>query len=513
MSKATEDDISDIASVRQLPDTERTLLLRAVAGDIEPAARGTDRPAGSRREQNRDLPFWLASRALLAIARLSPDRRAPSRDSLVVTILSPDLARPAALKGVLAGRSAQAGTTGLGADAAGLHLALPGGTFTLAWRQACAALTLLHFYLYADGASRWEQVAAALDPITAGLGGSDAAAALGATTSALAAIARDYRKQHFDLTAETRRADALARYIRNGRADIDQEAPPRDAEILSFWRAEIKAGERPFFATIVTHAVVLERLRLEARLGHALDTADGLHAPGEPDAAPRERTDLPRRGLHGAAGTAETFEWPEALLDQIPTRPNILKGPDRAVLDRLLRLHPLQFGRQRTILRLLAFHPVHSTHVTNRQLHAAAPIPAPQSYGAIRAGHGELRAKLTAILTEALALRRRQPDAPEEPEDPVFDRRHDVAAADAPDLVAMKQRRLPAARRMQLQGLATDPDARAAQFAEFDMALARIATRLDSFQRPSGAPASPADEGFSEDAPLFLDTIDALFRS
>lgn len=477
--RATLDDINDIAEVRRLSNAARTRLLRAVVGDMSHSGPRT----------NRDRPFWIGSRVLLALAHLSPTRGAPSLTGLTEAIVSPDLARPGGLKASLAGRTARAGTAELTADGEGLRLVLASGPFSVTWTQVRDTLALIHFHLAADFAARWPDVSASLVPLVTLPEGTEAA--LSATLAGLSAIRRTYEKQHFDLETEERRASRLADHLRASRNGTRLGDPVTDAEILDFWLSELDAGARTLFTKVVEHAVVLERIRAELRARAALDATTELDDPRTGS----ERVDMPHAGLSGAHTADTVSSWPEALLDAIPTSPSFLTGTQRTALDRLFRLHPLQFGRQRTILRGLSFGAVQGGHVTRRQLHSTAEVAGPVPYQVIRTGHVALRAALTDLLVEALDLRRRTAPPPDPAEG------------------TTATRSLPRVRPARRAGMADDREERAAQFALVDEALARIASQIDTYLPAGRAKAAADDEGFTTDSPIFLAAFDRLYRS
>lgn len=498
---STTDDLDDIALVRGLRDAARTRLERAITGDQD-----------GRRNGNPDLPLWIASRALLALAHLSPAADAPSARDLIETILSAALARRGALSNRLAGRTADVGGARLRAEASGLHLDLASGPFSLTWRQVTDALALIHFLMTADAALQWPDVTAALAPLVSPQAG--AGPALSAATTALSAVRRRYEGLHFELEVARRRASALADHVFAARGGTNLEAPLADAEILAFWLAGLDSGTCIHFVTAAHHAVALERIRAEQRGRERLRatvTLDDPHTGAERarlpwanfagSSHPDDAGSIPA-GIDRPPSADDDMPWPEDLLDRLPEEPKVLTDKAQTTLRRLFLLHPLQHGRQRTVLRALSFGQVQNGHTARAQFGSDAAIRPPEPYPALRAEHLKLRRGLTRMLAEAYALRRQFAEPDET----------DADDTDADADADVRAPVLPRARPLRRASLDDAPAARAAQFATFDETLASIAGCLDTFL-PSRKAAPSGDEGFAEDAPIFLAAFARLYRS
>ncbi|MBH0236849.1 hypothetical protein [Methylobrevis albus] len=337
IDETARNDISDVALLRGLGAVRIRRLAAAVTGT------GTGR---------HDRPALLSANALILAAAAIDADPAFARTSLAELCFDAGriLALLAALERCGAARPATArpvADTGDLPPAGALVYALPGQPFALSRSQIVDALAFVHFLLVADAAAQIGEVTAVLDAVDPADGDS-----AGRTTRALARIAYDYRKRHFPqhdlLRRHGRLLDALGG---TGRKDDPNTRSARfsDAEILAAWTAEIAAGERSLFETVVRTCVALERALQSPRMADG-DRAEKAYS----DFADPTSLDRPHQ-LWDDYTDDDDAPTPQDWLRAVPEHPNVLTGPERDRLATLFGLDPVHRDRRLTALRALAF--------------------------------------------------------------------------------------------------------------------------------------------------------------
>jgi hypothetical protein len=431
-------DLTAVCDGRDLSREDRTWLARVVTGAVRP---------------NRDKPLWDLAHALAALAR---GTEAASGRDLVTLALDPGLATAAAVTARFSGTVV--------ADARGPVF---GEAWRTSWAGLARLLALAEFVLTAEDLAQFATVT-------------------GFLAKRLARHLSAYRNAHLPLAPLERRFRAILGFLAGRKAFTDDD-------ILTFWRGEMEAGERPGFRTVAEHFVTFEAA------AHLIGGLEGLSAPVSLDAHAgwEERLDAALGDL-AAAEPAETLA---ALLADWPEGPKILTGAEREELTDLLRLEPFHRTRPLTTLRAASFGQVQSG-IANRlrrgggggEVAERATCAEARSYAALQERAGALAAHLARMLRIAAALRIAERDGL----DP--ETRAVLEAAEA-DL-----------RRMRRSGF-EDRAALARGFAAAETALLRLAEEAGRLERSLAGLARqrPLDAAFAADRSLFAAAFAAAY--
>ncbi|WP_232629924.1 hypothetical protein [Methylobacterium sp. Leaf118] len=446
-------DLAGVGEGRDLSRTDRAWLARVVTGAVRP---------------NRDKPLWDVAHALAALARAAQAR--DGRD-LVTLALDPGLASPAALEARFAGRA--------DADARGPRL---GEAWRTSWTGLARLLALAEFVLTAEDLAQFATLAGWLDELAASPDPEGAAFLAKRLSRHLTA----YRTAHLPLASMERRFRALLSFLGGRRAF-------GDADILAFWQAEMRAGERPGFRTVAEHFVTFEA---GAQLARGLD---GLSAPASLDAHDgwEERLDAAMADL----AAAEPAEAVAGLLADWPDSPKILTGAERADLVDFLRLEPFHRTRPLTTLRAASFGRVQSG-IANRlrrggggpDIAERAACSEAESYTLLRERTQALAAHLDRMLRIAAALRLTE------------------RAGLSPETRAVLEAAEADLRRVRRAGF-DDRDGLALGFAAVEAALLRVAEETGRLARALDGLArqQPLETAFVADRVVFADAFKAAY--
>lgn len=446
-------DLTAVCDGRDLSREDRTWLARVVTGAVRP---------------NRDKPLWDLAHALAALAR---GTEAASGRDLVTLALDPGLATAAAVTARFSGTVV--------ADARGPVF---GEAWRTSWAGLARLLALAEFVLTAEDLAQFATVTGWLDELAAAPDAEGAAF----LAKRLARHLSAYRNAHLPLAPLERRFRAILGFLAGRKAFTDDD-------ILTFWRGEMEAGERPGFRTVAEHFVTFEAA------AHLIGGLEGLSAPVSLDAHAgwEERLDAALGDL-AAAEPAETLA---ALLADWPEGPKILTGAEREELTDLLRLEPFHRTRPLTTLRAASFGQVQSG-IANRlrrgggggEVAERATCAEARSYAALQERAGALAAHLARMLRIAAALRIAERDGL----DP--ETRAVLEAAEA-DL-----------RRMRRSGF-EDRAALARGFAAAETALLRLAEEAGRLERSLAGLARqrPLDAAFAADRSLFAAAFVAAY--
>ncbi|KAA2235075.1 hypothetical protein [Salinarimonas soli] len=449
-------ELASVAAGRNLSRSEAGWLARALTGAVRP---------------NRDAPLLDLARGLAVLGRLdgAGDQRA-----LVARVFDPALARPAALAALLD----QAPPGALARDGRGVIL--PGWDRPLALTVLARSLGLAEIVALVDGSSLLPDLVSALRQVT----DDSSVPAVEDAGRALARALHAWRMRCLPFAAVERGLRRLATLgAEPGALD--------DAAILDLFCAEIRAGERPVFHSLVRLVATLERARRHGLDLHRLSQAMPLDAAPEVEAA-----------LADIAGGDEASL--EERLGRVPARPKCLTGVERRHLEAVVALDPLHRTRPLTALRALAFEPVQSG-ILNRQRRGsggagvaartacAEARPYPDLTAATAALHGHLR----DLLRIALALRVEGCGA----------------APDDPRAGAAVQEGRRALKAMRREGFDARPDDLRAAFEGMDECLADLAGALDDALARIAAldEAAPLESRFEADRTVFAGLFAQLY--
>lgn len=446
-------DLAGVGEGRDLSRADRAWLARVVTGAVRP---------------NRDKPLWDLAHGLAALARA-----AQARDgrALVTLALDPGLAAPGALEARFSGLA--------DADARGPRL---GEAWRTSWAGLARGLALAEFVLTAEDLAQFATVTGWLDELAAAPDPEGA----GFLAKRLARHLTAYRNAHLPLAPLERRFRALLGFLGGRRAF-------GDADILAFWQAEMRAGERPGFRTVAEHFVTFEAG------AHLAGGLEGLSTAASLDAHEgwEERLDAALSDL----AAAEPAESLAALLADWPEGPKILTGAEREDLADLLRLEPFHRTRPLTTLRAASFGRVQSG-IANRlrrggggaDIAERVACAEAESYAALRERAEALAAHLARMLRIAAALRLAERDglSPET-----------RAVLDAAEADLHRVRRAGFEDRARL----------AAGFAAIETALLRIAEETGRLERALDGLARqhPLEPAFLADRAVFADAFAAAY--
>lgn len=448
-------DLSNVVEGRDLGRDDAAWLARAVTGAVRP---------------NRDKPLWDLARCLGALAC-----GAISGRDLVDLALDPRLARGPAMRARLEG-------SGVPHDERGIVLVMGDATLHTTWHATWAGaarlLALAEFWLTAEDLGSFAEILGWLDELVRS--GSDRNA-VDLLTRRLVRLSSAYRSAHLPLAPVEKRFRAILTFLA-GRAARGRGFDEDD--ILDYWRAEIRDGERVSFRTVAEHFIIYEGV------ASALGGLASLSGATSLDAVEgwEDRLDATLGEVVGTDAAAPLA----AALDAFADGPKILTGAEREDLAEIVRLEPFHRTRPLTVMRAISFGRVQSG-IANRLRRGSggqdvaerARCEDAEPYEAVDARSRDLAAHLARMIRIAAALR-------------IGSEGHDGRVADALKAAAADIKRV---RRAGFD----DREALARAFAGLDDVLLRAAGETVAFTEAVAGLAArgPLVARFAADRPVF----------
>lgn len=452
-------DLSNVVDGRGLGREDSAWLARAVTGAVRP---------------NRDKPLWDLARCLAALGQ-----GATSGRDLVDLALDPRLARGPALRTRLEAGGSASDERGLALppNDAGRH-----ATWHATWAGAGRLLALAEFWLTAEDLASFAEILGWLDELVRS--GSDPAA-VDLLTRRLVRLSSAYRAAHLPLAPVEKRFRAILTFLA-GRASRGRGFDEDD--ILDYWRAEIRDGERVSFRTVAEHFITYEGV------ASVLGGLAGVTGATSLDAVEgwEDRLDATLGDVVGTDAAAPLASAMDAFADG----PKVLTGAEREDLADIVRLEPFHRTRPLTVLRAISFGRVQSG-IANRlrrgsggaEIAARVRCEDAEPYEAIDARARDLAAYLARMIRIAAALR-------------IGSRDGDGRVADALKAAEADIRRV---RRAGFD----DREALARAFADLDDVLLRAGEEIAAFTQAVTALSArrPLAAAFGADRPVFADAL------
>lgn len=313
-------DVSNVVDGRGLGRDDAAWLARAVAGAVRP---------------NRDKPAWDLAHLLAALAQAIDAR---DGRALVDLLLDPRLAAGDALQR----RFAEATC-----DPQGFALRAEAGTsWRVGWLGARRLLALGEFVLTADDLAGFAEVTGWLDDLAARRGD-----AVDLTVKRLVRLLSAYRQAHMPLAPVEKRYRAILSFL-GSRAEGRRPGSFDDDDVLDYWRAAVREGERIGFRTVAEHFLVF------AEVAAALGGMAGVTDPESLDAIEgwEDRLDAALGSVVGEDPAVPLV----AALAALGDGPKVLTGAERDDLADFLRLDGFHRTRPLTVLRAVSFGRVQS---------------------------------------------------------------------------------------------------------------------------------------------------------
>jgi len=457
-------DLANVVEGRQLSRENACWLARAVIGAIRP---------------NRDKPFWDIAHAVVAIG-------AKGRAQAVLDIvLDPRLVAPEAIARHLSsivppGRC----------DEHGLLLQAGDTLWKGSWTGLTRLLALAEFILTMEDLAAFREVSGWLDEALAPPHDVDL------LVTRLVRRINLYRQAHVPLAPIEKRFRAILVFLSESRGRDVRGDTFDDDDILAFWRAEIAAGERPQFRTVVDHFITFEKAT--QILGSLRSIAEAMSLEAIEDWA--ERLEAMLGDLTTSDDAAVTLA---ESLAAMPESPKILTGAERDDLIDVISLDPFHRTRPLTVLRTVSFGRVQSG-IANRLRRRGGGAPVSErvrcadakSYADVVARAEALKTHLGRMIRIAATLRLG---------DKSFD---DPAVA---KLLAAAQADIGRIRRA---GFDDPIEKLAAAFAKVDEALISVSDEIENFTSAAAKPVKgrlPADR-FPEDRAFFSAAFTDAYR-
>jgi hypothetical protein len=366
-------DLANVVEGRRLGRENAGWLARAVTGAIRP---------------NRDKPFWDLAHAAMAIG-LNAGARAVLDVALNPRLVAPDeIARHLSLLLPPERR-----------DERGIVMQAGATRWKGSWVGLARLLALAEFVLTMEDLSAFREISAWLEEALATPYDVDL------LVTRLVRRINLYRQAHMPLAPVERRFRSILAFLDEGAENARNGDTFEDDDILAFWRAEIAAGGRPQFRTIVEHFVTFEKAA--AILGNLRCLTEAISLEAIEDWA--ERLDAMLGDLAAGADAAATLA---ESLAAMPESPKILTGTERDDLIDIVSLEPFHRTRPLSVLRAVSFGRVQSGIVNRLRRHGGGPPVAERvdcadamSYAAVLARAGALKAHLERMIRIAATLR------------------------------------------------------------------------------------------------------------
>lgn len=470
-------DLANVVESRRLSRETACWLARAVIGAIRP---------------NRDKPFWDVAHAVVAIGA---NGRA---QAILDIVLDPRRVAPEAIA-----RHLSSIVPPERRDERGLLLQAGDTLWKGSWTALARLLALAEFILTMEDLAAFSEVSGWLDEALAPPHDVDL------LVSRLVRRINLYRQAHVPLALVEKRFRAILVFLSGSRGRDVRGDTFDDGDILAFWRAEITAGERPQFRTVVDHFITFDKamkifgdLRsvIEAMSLEAVEGASRLDA-----------------GLGDLISDDAAVTLAESLA-AMPESPKILTGAERKDLIDVVSLHPFHRTRPLTVLRTVSFGRVQSGIANRlRRRGGGAPISKrvecadAKSYADVLARAEALKERLGRMIAIAAALRFRNMSL----DDPAVARQfadwltsignihgQNVTAADLQDRFAAW---LADIRTIRRDGFDGSREELAAAFARVDEALTSVRGEIGRFTAAAANPVKgrPPVDHFPEDRAFF----------
>lgn len=342
---------------------------------------------------NRDKPLWALGLLVAALGRSAP--RAPSGLELLSAEPGEILGRLRALAAqdrcgvaptpTVAPAAPLAPTVAL-ADGGGVRLSAGEASIVVGRTRVALLRKVAEFLIAADGYGHAGEVMATLARLAA------EPEALGEGVRALSRRLYAYRKAHFAEGHAASSFDYVRRSFAAGTVD--------DAAILALWTAP----DNTHFATYRTAllaALAFLALRREAEVRGAVVAAVPLDAPASERAQPPREADEADLSPLALASTAEADEASLAALKA--TDLNVFTKAEIDFCELLAGAWPEGGRHLRSVLRLMAFHPIQSG-LSNMLRTGRAKVPVETRVTCVEAAdYHEIAARLEALNRKAAA--------------------------------------------------------------------------------------------------------------
>jgi hypothetical protein len=315
-------DLSNVVEGRRLSRENAAWLARAVTGAIRP---------------NRDKPFWDIAHAVVAIGGKGSAR------TILDIALDPRLVAPEAIA-----RHLSSIVPPERRDERGLLLPAGDRLWKGSWIGLARLLALAEFVLTMEDLAAFREVSGWLDEALALPHDIDL------LVTRLVRRINLYRQAHVPLARVEKRFRAILMFLGESRGGHVRGGDTfDDDDILAFWRAEITAGERPQFRTILDHFITFEKAASILRGLRGVTEAMSLEAIEDWG----ERLDAMLGDLTTSDDAAVTLA---ESLGAMPESPKILTGVERDDLIDIVSLEPFHKTRPLSVLRAVSFGRVQS---------------------------------------------------------------------------------------------------------------------------------------------------------
>lgn len=447
-------DLANVVEGRRLGRGNAGWLARAVTGAIRP---------------NRDKPFWDLAHAVMAIGREGGAK------ALLDAVLDPRLVTPDAIARYLSPRLPPERR-----DERGIVAQVGTTLWKGSWTGLARLLALAEFVLTMEDLSAFRDVSAWLDEALSMPHDVDL------LVTRLVRRINLYRQAHVPLAPVEKRFRAVLTFLGAGAANARKPETFDDDDILAFWRAEVAAGGRPLFRTVVEHFITFEK---------AASILRGLRDVTEPASLESvedwaDRFDTMLGDLVAGDDTAVTLAESLAIM---PETPKILTGTERDDLIDIVSLEPFHRSRPLSVLRTVSFGRVQSGIVNRLRRQGGGPPVAERvdcadarSYAEVLARADTLKTHLGRMIRIAATLRMGQKQL----DDPAVITLLAAAEADIG--------------RVRRAGF-DDREELARAFAKVDEALISVSDEVEHFRSAATRPAKgrPYVDRFPEDRAFF----------
>jgi hypothetical protein len=447
-------DLANVVEGRRLSRENACWLARAVIGAIRP---------------NRDKPFWDIAHAVVAIGAKG------HAQAVLDIVLNPRLVAPEAIA-----RHLSTIVPPERRDESGLVLQAGDTLWKGSWTGLTRLLALAEFILTMEDLAAFREVSGWLDEALAPPHDVDL------LVSRLVRRINQYRQAHVPLAPIEKRFRAILVFLSESRGRDVRADTFDDDDIRAFWRAEITAGHRPQFRTVVDHFITFEKAT--KILGSLRGIAEAMSLEAIEDWAERLEA-----MLGDLVATDDAVVALAESLAAMPESPKILTGAERDDLIDVISLDPFHRTRPLTVLRTVSFGRIQSGIANRlRRRGGGAPISErvncadAKSYADMLARVDSLKTHLGRMIKIAATLRFGGES---------FD---DPAVA---ELLAAARADIGRTRRAGFD----DRDTLAAAFAKVDEALISVSNEVERFTSAAAKPVKgrlPADR-FPEDRAFF----------
>jgi hypothetical protein len=472
-------DLANVVEGRRLGRENACWLARAVIGAIRP---------------NRDKPFWDIAHAVVAIGAKGGAR------AILDIVLDPRLVAPEAIA-----RHLSSIVPPERRDERGLLLQASDTLWKGSWTGLTRLLALAEFILTMEEFAAFREVSRWLDEALAPPHDVDL------LVSRLVRRINLYRQAHVPLAPIEKRFRAILVFLSESRGRDVRGDTFDDDDILAFWRAEITAGERPQFRTVVDHFITFEKAT--KTLGSLRGIAEAMSLEAIEDWA--ERLEAKLGDLTTSDDAAVTLA---ESLAAMPKSPKILTGAERDDLIDVISLDPFHRTRPLTVLRTVSFGRIQSGIANwlrrrggGRSISERVDCADAKSYADVLARAEALKMHLGRMIRSAAALR----FGGKSFDDPAVAKQlaawltdighihgQNVTAADLREQFAVW---LADTRNIRREGFDGDHEELAAAFAKVDEALISVGDETERFTSAAAKPVKGrlAADRFPEDRTFF----------